>query len=110
MAAALRTGRLDAIEPHAAALERWLTLGGADLDARLATAAAELGLEQGFLQRRLQTLSGGQSARAGLAALAVARFDAVLLDEPTNHLDDDGLDRLAGLLRSAIRRRRARIP
>jgi ATPase subunit of ABC transporter with duplicated ATPase domains len=43
-------------------------------------------------------LSGGQAARAGLAALQVARFDVVLLDEPTNHLDADGLRRLATLL------------
>ena len=97
-AATLQAGRLDAIELHAAALERWVALGGDDLDARLARAAAELGLEQRFLERRLETLSGGQSARAGLAALAVARFDAVLLDEPTNHLDDDGLGRLRELL------------
>ena len=44
------------------------------------------------------TLSGGQAARAGLAALRVARCDVVLLDEPTNHLDADGLRRLAALL------------
>ena len=97
-ATALQTGTLEAIELHAASLERWLALGGDDLDARLTSAVAELGLEQSFLERRLETLSGGESARAGLAALAVARFDAVLLDEPTNHLDDDGLDRLSELL------------
>ena len=52
-----------------------------------------------FLERPLGTLlSGGQAARAGLAALQVARFDVVLLDEPTNHLDTDGLQRLAMLL------------
>ena len=95
---ALEAGRLDAVEPHAAALERWLALGGADLDGRLQTATAELGLEPGFLERDMQSLSGGQASRAGLAVLAVARFDAVLLDEPTNHLDDDGLGRLRRLL------------
>ena len=40
----LADGHLEAIEPHAAALDRWLTLGGADFDARLAAATAELGL------------------------------------------------------------------
>ncbi len=48
----------------------------------------------------LGALSGGQAARAGLAALKVARFDVVLLDEPTNHLDADGLRRLGALLRA----------
>ncbi|MEZ5297099.1 MAG: ATP-binding cassette domain-containing protein [Ilumatobacteraceae bacterium] len=39
-------------------------------------------------------LSGGEAARAGLAALLLSRFDVYLLDEPTNDLDLDGLDRL----------------
>jgi ATPase subunit of ABC transporter with duplicated ATPase domains len=97
-AEALAAGDLQAVDPHAEALERWLALGGADVDARLGAALADLGLEAGFLDRPLGTLSGGQAARAGLAALQVARFDVVLLDEPTNHLDADGLGRLATLL------------
>ena len=42
----------------------------------------------------MTSLSGGQAARVGLAALLCSRFDIVLLDEPTNDLDLDGLDRL----------------
>jgi ATPase subunit of ABC transporter with duplicated ATPase domains len=99
-AGALQAGDLDAVEPHAVALERWLTLGGADFDARFNRAVVELGLTTGFLERPLGALSGGQAARAGLAALEVARFDVVLLDEPTNHLDADGLRRLGALLRA----------
>ena len=95
---ALTRGDLGAVGPHAAALERWLALGGADIDGRLAAAVAQLGLDVAFLDRPLATLSGGQAARAGLAALAVARFDVVLLDEPTNHLDADGLQRLGRLI------------
>jgi ATPase subunit of ABC transporter with duplicated ATPase domains len=97
-AGALDGGDLDAIDAHAAALVEWVTLGGADAEARLAAAADELGLDAALLERPLRTLSGGQAARAGLAALRTARFDVVLLDEPTNHLDDDGLERLAALL------------
>ena len=98
LAETLAAGDLDALEPHAAALERWLALGGDDAEARLAAAAADLGLGADLLDRPLRSLSGGQAARAGLAALRTARFDVVLLDEPTNHLDDDGLARLTGLL------------
>jgi ATPase subunit of ABC transporter with duplicated ATPase domains len=43
-------------------------------------------------------LSGGQQARAALAAILLARFDVFLLDEPTNDLDFAGLDRLARFL------------
>ena len=46
----------------------------------------------------MSQLSGGQAARASLAALLLSRFDVVLLDEPTNDLDFDGLDRLEGFL------------
>jgi ATPase subunit of ABC transporter with duplicated ATPase domains len=96
-AAAVAAGELEAVEPHAAALVGWLAVGGADVDARLGAAVADLGLDSEFLDRPLGTLSGGQAARAGLAALQVERFDVVLLDEPTNHLDADGLRRLATL-------------
>jgi ATPase subunit of ABC transporter with duplicated ATPase domains len=98
LAERLATGALDAVDPHAAALERWLALGGADAEARLGAAAAQVGLDPGLLDRPLRTLSGGQAARAGLAALRTARHDVVLLDEPTNHLDGDGLERLTALL------------
>src|ERR1700712_4143729 len=75
--ARLTAGDLDAVMPHAPALERWLAPGGA--------AADELGLPTALLDRPLHTLSGGQAARAGLAVLRAARFDVVALDEPTNH-------------------------
>jgi len=94
----LQQGDLNALGPHAAALERWLMLGGSDADVRLAVVARELGLEPGLLRRPVGALSGGQAARVGLAATALARHDVVLLDEPTNHLDADGLARLRGLL------------
>ncbi|HEY8584298.1 MAG TPA: ATP-binding cassette domain-containing protein, partial [Capillimicrobium sp.] len=96
--ARLAAGDLGAVEPHAAALERWLALGGADAGARVAAAADELGLGPALLDRPLAGLSGGQAARAGLAALQAARFDVVALDEPTNHLDADGLGRLTRML------------
>jgi ATPase subunit of ABC transporter with duplicated ATPase domains len=80
-------------EHHAAALERFLTLGGGDLDARARTICAEVGLNV-QLDAPLGALSGGEAARAQLAAVLLARFDVFLLDEPTNDLDFAGLDRL----------------
>ncbi len=80
-------------DTYAAALDRWLALGGADLDERIGEVAAELGLGVG-LDMPMTGLSGGQAARVGLAALLLSRFDVLLLDEPTNDLDLDGLARL----------------
>ncbi|OLF13087.1 heme ABC transporter ATP-binding protein [Actinophytocola xinjiangensis] len=90
---ALAAGLDGADETYAAALERWLALGGADLDERMAGAAAELGLTVD-LDAPMTSLSGGQAARAGMASLLLSRYDVFLLDEPTNDLDLDGLDRL----------------
>jgi ATPase subunit of ABC transporter with duplicated ATPase domains len=83
-----------AADGYTAALDRWMALGGADLDSRTAAVADDLGLDPGLLDRPVGRLSGGQAARAQLAALLLARFDVFLLDEPTNDLDLDGLDRL----------------
>jgi ATPase subunit of ABC transporter with duplicated ATPase domains len=78
---------------YAAALERFLALGGADFEARARSTCAELGLILD-LDRPASGLSGGESARAALASILLSRFDLVLLDEPTNDLDFDGLERL----------------
>ncbi|MFJ3937346.1 ABC-F family ATP-binding cassette domain-containing protein [Streptomyces parvus] len=90
---ALVAGAPGADDAYSDALERWLALGGADLDERAEQVAAELGLAVG-LDRPMTALSGGQAARAGLASLLLSRYDVFLLDEPTNDLDLDGLERL----------------
>lgn len=99
-------GTPDSGDVYAAALDRWLASGAADLDERLPAVLAELGLvlhgagagadgDGGLSAESLMSsLSGGQAARVGLAALLLSRFDIVLLDEPTNDLDLDGLERL----------------
>ncbi|MBL6278466.1 ABC-F family ATP-binding cassette domain-containing protein [Micromonospora fiedleri] len=90
---ALTAGTPGADDAYADALERWLGLGGADLDERAEEVAAELGLTVD-LDQEMTGLSGGQAARAGLASLLLSRYDVFLLDEPTNDLDLAGLDRL----------------
>ncbi|MGW5744002.1 ABC-F family ATP-binding cassette domain-containing protein [Amycolatopsis sp. NPDC003861] len=90
---ALTDSAAGADDLYAAALDRWLALGGADLDDRAAEVAADLGLAVD-LDQPMTSLSGGQAARAGLASLLLSRYDVFLLDEPTNDLDLDGLARL----------------
>jgi ATPase subunit of ABC transporter with duplicated ATPase domains len=93
------TAALAADEPGAAdayhdAFETWLGLGGADLEPRAETVLRDLGLDVALLDLETVALSGGQAARASLAAILLSRFDVLLLDEPTNDLDFDGLARL----------------
>ena len=80
-------------DAYAVALDHWLASGAADLDDRIPPVLADLGLDVGP-DALMTSLSGGQAARAALAALLLSRFDVVLLDEPTNDLDLDGLERL----------------
>ena len=91
---ALAAGAAGADDRYSHALERWMALGGADHEARAGQVWAELGLDQDLLDQATGSLSGGEAARASLAALLLARFDVFLLDEPTNDLDLAGLDRL----------------
>jgi ATPase subunit of ABC transporter with duplicated ATPase domains len=90
----------DSIDAHAAALDRFLALGGDDLDARTGAVLAQVGLPDDRLDVEIGHLSGGQAARAALAAILLSRFDVLLLDEPTNDLDFAGLDLLESFVAS----------
>ncbi|WP_431835530.1 ABC-F family ATP-binding cassette domain-containing protein [Cellulomonas sp. Y8] len=86
----LGAGEPGADDEFAEALERWMGLGGADLEARTGSVLADLGLDVDP-ELPMTALSGGQAARVGLAALLLSRYDLYLLDEPTNDLDLEGL-------------------
>ncbi|WP_375433303.1 ABC-F family ATP-binding cassette domain-containing protein [uncultured Friedmanniella sp.] len=96
-AAALGTDAA-ADDAYAVALDRWLASGAPDLEDRIPAVLADLGLEAAPTTL-MTTLSGGQAARAALAALLLSRFDVVLLDEPTNDLDLAGLELLESFVR-----------
>ncbi|MEX2210394.1 MAG: ABC-F family ATP-binding cassette domain-containing protein [Gaiellaceae bacterium] len=90
---------------HVAALERFLVLGGEDFEARARAAAADVAIPPDRLAAPTGALSGGQRARAALAAILLSRFDVLLLDEPTNDLDFAGLallERFLASTRSAL--------
>jgi ATPase subunit of ABC transporter with duplicated ATPase domains len=85
-------------DAYSTALDGYLDSGGPDLDARARSVLADLGLPEHLLDVPTAALSGGQAARASLAAILLSRFDVFLLDEPTNDLDFAGLSRLEQFL------------
>ncbi len=99
-----QTQRLEAdpaaLDEYMAALDGFLAAGGDDFAARAATVAVEVGLPPDRLGVAVSDMSGGQSARARLAAVMLTRADVLLLDEPTNDLDFAGLE----LLEAAVER------
>jgi ATPase subunit of ABC transporter with duplicated ATPase domains len=94
-AATAALGEDDAsIHAYSEALDRFLALGGDDLQARTGAVLAQVGLPVDRVEVEVGHLSGGQAARAALAAVLLSRHDVLLLDEPTNDLDFAGLDLL----------------
>ncbi|MEX1007104.1 MAG: ABC-F family ATP-binding cassette domain-containing protein [Acidimicrobiia bacterium] len=96
--AALARGAAGSDNEYARALDDYLAAGGPDFDPRARATCADLGLPEALLSAPTAILSGGQAARASLAAIVVSRFDVFLLDEPTNDLDFAGLARLERFL------------
>lgn len=68
------------------------------IDTNVARVAAGLGLTAIGMDRRLDTLSGGQRTKVLLAKLLLARPDVLLLDEPTNFLDTEHIAWLTSYL------------
>ena len=52
-----------------------------------------------FFNREIDSLSGGEKRRVGIAKLLIEPLNLILLDEPTNHLDVEGVAWLAKHLR-----------
>lgn len=55
-------------------------------------------LRVGDLEKRIDTLSGGQKKRVALAKVLIDEPDFLILDEPTNHLDLDMIEWLESYL------------
>jgi ATPase subunit of ABC transporter with duplicated ATPase domains len=95
---ALAEGEPGSDDAYSTALDAYLASGADDFEARVGTVCADVGLPERLLALPTAVLSGGQAARASLAAILLSRFDVFLLDEPTNDLDFAGLERLEQFL------------
>ena len=92
----LTEGSVKANDAYDAAFQRWMQLGGADLEQRTLEVLSKVtDVDPAvFLGRIVESLSGGEKAKVWLSVLELSQFDILLLDEPTNDLDLAGLERL----------------
>ena len=74
------------------------TEGGLEFRSRCRGMLLRLGFDEGLINQRISTLSGGQYTRLSLARLLATEPDVLMLDEPTNHLDIDALAWLEGFI------------
>ena len=82
--------------------------GVADIEARIASLAADLDLTE-FLHRLNGKLSSGQKTRVSLAKALLNEPEVLLLDEPTASLDPDTADWVRGRLETYRRAHNATI-
>jgi ATPase subunit of ABC transporter with duplicated ATPase domains len=70
-----------------------------DLNERITEIFSEAKLEAISLDRKFDTLSGGEKSRLLFASLLLNKPDFALLDEPTNHLDYESRNILYSLIK-----------
>ncbi len=77
-----------------------LGINGEELEARVRSAAAQVGLEEELLDKSPFELSGGQKRRVAIAGVLAMQPKVLVLDEPTAGLDPKGREELIDLMRS----------
>lgn len=71
-----------------------------DLQEKISEVFVEARLEGIDLQRKFNTLSGGEKSRLLFASLSLNKPDFALLDEPTNHLDSESREVLYTMIKN----------
>lgn len=79
---------------------RFMDLDGYTIDSKISELCNKFGIDENMLNRKFNTLSGGEKTIVNLASIMLSNPDILLLDEPTNNLDIDTLEWLESYLKS----------
>ena len=79
---------------------RFMDLDGYNIDSKINELCNKFRISEDMLNRKFNTLSGGEKTIVNLASIMLSSPDVLLLDEPTNNLDIDTLEWLESYLKS----------
>ena len=79
---------------------RFMDLDGYNIDSKINELCNKFRISEDMLNRKFNTLSGGEKTIVNLASIMLSNPDVLLLDEPTNNLDIDTLEWLESYLKS----------
>lgn len=79
---------------------RFMDLDGYNIDSKINELCNKFRISEDMLNRKFNTLSGGEKTIVNLASIILSSPDVLLLDEPTNNLDIDTLEWLESYLKS----------
>ena len=79
---------------------RFMDLDGYAVDSKISELCNKFRISEDMLNRKFNTLSGGEKTIVNLASIMLSNPDVLLLDEPTNNLDIDTLEWLESYLKS----------
>ncbi len=80
--------------------EQFMNLDGYTIDSKVNELCNKFGINESMLDRKFNTLSGGEKTLIHLASIMLTEPDVILLDEPTNNLDIDTLEWLENYLKN----------
>ncbi len=79
---------------------KFMNLDGYNVDAKISELCNKFRIDEDMLERKFNTLSGGEKTIVNLASIMLSSPDILLLDEPTNNLDIDTLEWLESFLKN----------
>lgn len=89
-----------ALKQYSQLVELYEAKGGYNTEEKLSRICTGLKLDESFLNKEFNLLSGGEKTTVILGKLLIDNPDILLLDEPTNHLDMESIEWLEAYLKS----------
>ena len=87
-----------ALKQYSELVELYEVKGGYNTEEKLSKICTGLKLDESFLNKEFNLLSGGEKTTVVLGKLLIDNPDILLLDEPTNHLDMESVEWLEDYL------------